>query len=179
MHPGRLTEALRVFIQLDGHSEAPLCSTIKQMSSAVKCVSLYCRWRGSPVIFDSSLAPALAAVTTSETQKGNGGDILKSHRMQRSNRVERNARLQQWDFRVRARWRGVKGSRSRGRSSSSPGLQRWAQRLLGSWSCVQCLKTNPRWRPFKTANSVLFLSSFFFSFHGSNIHMSWHFYSPW
>lgn len=95
MHPGGLTEATGVFIQLDGHSEASLCSAIKQMSTAVKCLSLYCRWKGSPVIFDLSLAPALAAATASETQKGNGGDILKSHPMQRSNRVERNAHLQQ------------------------------------------------------------------------------------
>lgn len=78
MHPGGVIEVSGVFIHLDGHSEAPLCSAIKQMSSAVKCVSLYCGWRGSPVIFDSSPSPALAALTTSETQKGSGGDILKS-----------------------------------------------------------------------------------------------------
>lgn len=31
------------------------------------------------MIFDSSLSLALAAVTTSETQKGDGGDNLKVH----------------------------------------------------------------------------------------------------
>lgn len=78
MHPGGVIEVLGVFIQLDGHSGAPLWSAIKQMSSAVKCVSLYCRWRGTLAIFDSSLSLALAAGATSETPKGNGGDNLKS-----------------------------------------------------------------------------------------------------
>lgn len=72
MHPVGVIEVSGVFIQLDGHSGTPLCSAIKQMSSAVKCVSLYCYRRGSPAIFDMSLLPALAAAATSETQKGNG-----------------------------------------------------------------------------------------------------------
>lgn len=82
MHPGEVIEVLGVFIQLDGHSGAPLWSAIKQMSSAVKCVSLYCRWSGTLVIFDSSLSLALTAGTTSETPKGNGRDNLKSQPLQ-------------------------------------------------------------------------------------------------
>lgn len=75
MHPGGVIEVLGVFIQLDGHSGAPLWSAIKQMSSAVKCVSLYCRWRGTLVIFDSSLSLALEAGTTLHIKKEMGETI--------------------------------------------------------------------------------------------------------
>lgn len=177
MHPGGVIEISGVSIQLDGHSGAPLSSAIKQMSSAVKCVSLYCRWRGSPWSLIRLWHQHLQQWQPLKHRKAVGetfwsGTQWNPATEQREPLVFSNEilSLEQHE----GVWRALHSSSSS--SSLSPGLQRCAQRLLGSicslqqrlacsWLCVQYLKSTPgrflQW-PFKLWS--LFFNSFFDKF---------------